>query len=254
VVAIYGIGGERLSRRNISLEYIASLLRQSWPLLLSSMAVVVYMRIDQVMIAMLANTYEVGIYSAAVRISEVWYFVPGAIVASIFPVLLAQRQSDKAGYERNLQYLYTAVVAVSLVVALVAMLGSDWAVEALFGSEFSAAAPILMVHIWAGLFVALGVTSGRWLIAEGLQRMASYRTLYGAFINVGLNYILIPRLGALGAAVATVVSYSIAAFWSDVLFQSTRRVFLMKLRAILLLDLGSLAAQLARLVGAAARN
>jgi len=90
----------------------------------------------------------------------------------------------------------------------------------------------LAIHIWAGIFVFLGVASGKWFLIEGLQKYAFYRTLFGAVVNIVLNLIMIPKFGVLGAAWATVISYAAAGLFSDVLQKKTRTIFKMKLRSL----------------------
>lgn len=188
------------------------LLKESWPLILSGLAVMIYMRIDQIMLGEMLGDNAVGIYSAAVRISEIWYFVPMAIVASVFPAIIEAKKYNEDMYLRRLQKLYDLLAILAVVVAIVMTFSSDWVVVLLFGKTYAAAGEILAVHIWAGIFVFLGVASGKWLVLEGLQKNVFYRTLIGAFVNIGLNITLIPAFGILGAAVATVVSYFFAVF------------------------------------------
>jgi O-antigen/teichoic acid export membrane protein len=111
---------------------------------------------------------------------------------------------------------------------------SNWVVELLYGVAYREAGPVLMIHIWAGVFVALGATSSSWLINENLQQFAFYRSLSGAITNVILNLILIPNYGMVGAAIATVISYMIAGFVFDLFSNKTRRMFFMKIDALFL--------------------
>jgi PST family polysaccharide transporter len=106
-------------------------------------------------------------------------------------------------------------------VSLPLSLFSGWIVSILYGAEFKEAAPVLAIHLWASIAVFLGVASSQYLLVEQLQKISFYRTLIGVICNIALNLILIPRLGATGAAIATVLSYFIATF-SVVFFKSTR--------------------------------
>ena len=69
-------------------DLATQLLRDSWPLILSGLAVMVYMRIDQIMIKEMLDNEALGNYAAAVRFSEVWYFIPTAICSSLFPAII----------------------------------------------------------------------------------------------------------------------------------------------------------------------
>lgn len=211
-----------------------AMLRNSWPLILSGIAVMLYMRIDQIMIKEMLGDREVGLYSAAVRLSEAWYFVPVIITTSLFPAIVNARKTDQELYNKRLQRLYSVMVWMAIMVALPMTFLSNWVVELLYGVAYREAGPVLMIHIWAGVFVALGVTSSSWLINENLQQIALYRTLSGATTNVILNLILIPNYGVVGAAIATVISYMIAGFVFDLFSNKTRMMFFMKIDALFL--------------------
>jgi O-antigen/teichoic acid export membrane protein len=221
-----------VSLRRFDLGTAKRLLRESWPLVISGLVVTVYMRIDQVMIKQMLGDEQVGLYSAAVRLSEGWYFVPVIITNSLFPAVVRAKEISLKLYNLRLRRLYTFVVWMAIAFALPMTFLSDWLVVTLYGEAFRAAGQVLMVHVWAGVFVALGVASGSWFISENLQRLAFYRTFLGATINIGLNLLLIPALGLLGAAVATIISQSMAAFFFDLLTRRTRMVFFMKLKTL----------------------
>jgi len=175
---------------------------------------------------------SVGVYSAAVRISEVWYFIPMVIAASVFPSIIEAKKQGEALYYQRLQKLYNLMVVLALAVAIPMTFLSELVVTLLFGNAYVQAGSVLSIHIWAGLFVFLGLASGKWFIIEGLQRYSFYRTLFGAVANIVLNLIMIPKFGVLGAASATVISYAIAGLFSDVLQKETRTIFKMKLRSL----------------------
>jgi O-antigen/teichoic acid export membrane protein len=178
------------------------------------MAVSIYMRIGQVMIKEMMDAEQVGFYAAAVRLSEAWYFIPMAITASVFPAIInAKKQSDELYYQR-LQKLYDLMVWLAVAIALPTTFLAPWVIRVLYGKAFSLAAGVLSIHIWAGVFVFLGVASGQWFIAENLQIYSFYRTLCGCIVNIILNFLLIPRYGVKGAAISTLVSYSFATYFS----------------------------------------
>jgi len=202
------------------------LLRDSWPLILSGMVIAIYMKIDQVMIMEMMDAEAVGQYAAAVRISELWYFIPMVIASSLFPAIInAKAQSEELYYAR-LQKLYDLMVWMAIAIALPMTFLSDWVVNLLYGGQYNQAGSVLMIHIWAGVFVFLGVASGKWLLSENLQIYSIINTSIGAIVNVGLNYILIPKIGISGAAWATLISYFIAAYLCLLLSKKTRINFI----------------------------
>jgi PST family polysaccharide transporter len=219
--------GNPLSWR-FSLAEGKSLLLESWPLALASVAIMIYMRIDQVMLGQIIGDQGVGIYSAAVRITEAVNLIPAAIIASVFPAIIAARKKAADAYRAHLQALYDLMVVLSLTIAVPVTLFSEGIVRVLFGTEYDASATVLAVHVWALLFTSLHAASGRWFILEGLHLLLFVRAILGALINIFLNLLLIPQWGPVGAALATLVSFSASAFWFDGLSRHTWIAFRMK--------------------------
>ena len=189
-----------------------SLIQQSWPLILTAVMISIYMKIDQVMLKS-AGSKIVGIYSAAARISESWYFIPVAIVTSVFPAIIHARKTDIERYHKRLQNLYDLLVGISLPVAILVSIYADKIIHLLYGNPYQGAGILLSIHIWSGIFVFLGSASSQFLLAEGFTLISFSRTAFGALINVVLNLWLIPIYGALGASIATLIAYASATFF-----------------------------------------
>ena len=232
LLLMFNLRGPNITQLQASIGRAKTLLKDSWPLLLSGIAVMVYMKIDQIMLGLMIGDEAVGIYSAAVRISEVWYFIPMVIVASVFPAIIEAKKRCEVIYYARLQKLYDLMSVISVLVALPMMFLSGPLINLLFGSSFVDAGTVLAIHIWAGIFVFLGVASGKWFVNENLQKLAFHRTVYGAIANVIFNLLLIPKLGVIGAAVALVISQAIASLFSDGFQKATRQLFFMKLSAM----------------------
>jgi len=201
------------------------MLKDSWPLMISGLVIAVYMRIDQVMIKEMLGNREVGLYSAAVRLSEAFYFIPVLICQSIFPAIVNARRISEEVYYLRLQKLFSFMARSSIAIAIVMTFLSGWLVTIIYGDAYSEAGLVLSVHIWGGVFVFLGVASSNWFLSENLQRYSLINTTVGAIINILLNLILIPRYGVSGAAVATVIAYAVSGYLMTVLFKATRKNF-----------------------------
>ena len=232
LLCVYALRGGKISAWRTRLKRSKTLLKDSWPLILSGLSIMVYMRIDQIMLGQMLGDESVGIYTAAVRISEVWYFFPMIITASVFPAIIEAKKTSEAKYYQRLQKLYDIMVLLALAVAIPVTFLSDWVVTLLFGNAYKQAGSVLSIHVWTGVFVFLGVSSGHWFLIENLQKLAFYRTLLAAVINIGANLILIPKCGAIGAAIGTVFSQMTAAYVFDIMSLKTRHLFWMKTRAL----------------------
>jgi O-antigen/teichoic acid export membrane protein len=208
------------------------ILKDSWPLIFSGLVIMIYMRIDQIMIKEMLGERDVGLFSAAVRLSEVWYFIPVIISTSLFPSIVnAKKISDKL-YDTRLRRLYTFMIWLAIMIALPMTFLSNWLVTHLYGEAYSEAGQILMIHIWAGVFVFMGVASSKWFISEGLQRHLTINTVAGAIMNILLNIFLIPKYGIYGAAIATVMSQALASYFMNILFKLTRLNFFRLTRSV----------------------
>lgn len=210
-----------------------SLLKESWPIAFSNIAIFVYTRIDQVMVEAYLGKTELGLYSAATRISEMWYFVPMAISTSLYPAIIRAKETDDAEYRRRMRQMTEILFVIGLAAGIGGSIFSGLAVRILFGEAYGPSAQILSVQIWAGVFVCLGVAITNWFMAEGLQRLTFYRSVAGAVANVALNFVLIPRYGAIGAAWATVASQALASFLLNAVGARSRPAFLIQLGSIM---------------------
>lgn len=207
---------------NTSVSRVKTIMHDSWPLLLSAIAVTLYMRIDMIMLEEMSSTREVGIYAAATRISEIWYFIPMTIVSSVSPSLVLLFNQNKSLYLARLRRLYFLMFWLSIAGSTLIFYFSEFITVTLFGSEFSGTSLVLSIHLWSSTAVFLGVVSSQYLLIEQLQKYSLYRTLIGVLVNVALNLMFIPTMGAEGAALATLISYFIATY-SLIIFKATHR-------------------------------
>ena len=189
-----------------------SLFKDSWPLALSGIVVMVYMKIDQVMIKNMMSEEAVGYYAAAVRLCEAWYFIPVTLCNAIFPAIVNAKNVSEEFYNNRMQKLYDILTWMAIGIAIPVTIFSGQIIYLLFGNEFSPAGPVLTIYIWAGVAVFLGVASSQYLINENLTKLSFIRTFIGMILNVVLNLIFIPLYGIIGSAVATLVSYTLIIF------------------------------------------
>lgn len=210
----------------------AALLRDSWPLLFSGLVIIVYMRIDQVMLGDMAGSGEVGIYSVAVRLAEVWMFLPMAIFWSVYPAIVEAGQTSDALMHDRLQQLYNLMVLLAYAVAVPTTLLADWLVGTLFGEVYVRAGLMLIVLVWANVFTSLDIARSAYLSSMNWTRLHFITVLLGAALNIALNLVLIPRFGGTGAAFASLAAYWLAAHGACFLFRPLRRTGVMMTRAL----------------------
>ena len=233
LIVVYRMTGYRLTDWKINVARMKTLLKDCWPLILSGIAGTIYLRIDQVMIGELAGIEEVGIYSAAVRLAEAWYFVPTIIYFSVLPSIVEAKSVNEDLFYTRLQKFYNMMALLGYLVALPVTFFSGWIVKLLFGVAYYNAGPMLAVLIWAGIFVNLGVARSSFLISMNLTKFHFFTLLFGALVNIGLNYFLIPIYGGMGAVIASCISYWVAVHGSCFLYKPLRKTGWMITRAII---------------------
>jgi len=223
----------RISAMRFNWEVGKDLLVRSIPLIVAEIMIVLYTRLDQVMLRNMVGDMELGKYSAVVRLSELWYFLGLAINVSFYPKLVKLQETggDKEFFN-GLQKLLNLLSLIAIGIALVVTFSSNLITGLLYGSKYPDIGNILAVHIWTGVFVFLGVAGGNYFLVNNLQKYFVYRTSIGLIINVALNFILIPRYGGLGAALATLVAQMFASFFSNLFIRQTRFLFFMQLKSL----------------------
>ncbi len=204
------------------------LLRDSWPLIFSGLAVMIYMRIDQVMLKQMVDSKAVGNYAAAVRLSEVWLFITVAVTQSLMPSIVKAKKISENVYLYRLISLYRLLISIALIVSTLVTLLSGGIVTVLFGSDYCLTDDILKVYVWSTVFVYMNNVSWQWFINENLQYIATYRLFIGALLNILLNYCFVSKYGSIGAAWATLLSYFFATYFGNLLFKKARVNFRMQ--------------------------
>ncbi|MFL0206170.1 flippase [Aquirufa sp. 2-AUSEE-184A6] len=204
---LMGYNGVNFLKFKVSLVRARILFKESWPLLLSSIASILNMKIDQVMLGQMVGDEVVGIFSAAIKISEIWYFTIGIVLSSVYPLLSKMHASNNPKIHNYWVNLYRWMFIISLIGAIFLVIFSKLVINLFFGQGYSESAAILKIHAWSGINVAIGSVWSYWILLEGKLKLGLFAQIIGAVLNISLNFILIPYWGAFGAAIATLISY-----------------------------------------------
>lgn len=181
-------------------------LNESWPLILASMASMLNMRIDQIFIGKMLDDVAVGNYAVAVRISEVWLMLPMVLGASIYPKIIEAKQKSNELYHKRLNQICFYMCCFVIPVAIGITLMSGTIISVLFGRQYTIAGAILAIHIWSGVPYLTTFAYGQMFYIEKLVKLSFYSSLFAPICNIVLNFLLIPRFGAVGAAATTLVT------------------------------------------------
>ena len=202
-----------------------SILKDSFPLIFAAAFASIYGRIDQVMIKNMMDATSVGLYSSAVSVSEVWYFIPTLIMAGLFPAIINAKKASEELYDKRIKKLFLLLFVISILTALITTLFSKDLVGIIFGAGFIGASSVLQIYVWSNIGGVLNSFTQQILVAENLTAIISVTTFFGMAANVILNIFWIPRYGMAGAAFASLISYLVPCF-SLLFFKRTRKILL----------------------------
>ncbi|NET58676.1 MAG: flippase [Symploca sp. SIO2E6] len=186
-----------------------SLLQESWPLIIAGVAIMIYLRIDQVMLGQMVGDEAVGIYAVTTRISSIWYFIPIGIVSSVAPSITEAKRSSETLYYSRLQKLLNLMAVLAYSIAIPMTFLAKPILVLMFGDDYASGGRVLVILVWTGMFWFLGICKSQiWIINEGRTRYNLVEKSIGAVVNILLNFWLIPIYQEMGAAIATLISYA----------------------------------------------
>lgn len=199
----------------LNIQLVKPLLKSSWPIVLSALGGILYMRVDQVMIKNMLDAEQLGLYAAATRIYAGWIIIPFILAISLLPAIVRLKSGSPEQYEKNLVRLFALVFWMSIFVATITSFFSDLIIQLTFGVAYAGAGNTLAIVMWTAAFTALGSVTARYLTVENMEKKIAFRTAVALVINVTLNIILIPIYGIEGAAIATLVCIVTANYFVD---------------------------------------
>ena len=231
---VYRLAGYSFKVWKANFALAIEFLQQSWPNILTGFSVTVYMRIDQIMLGKMIGNAAVGHYAVGVRLAEIWYFIPIAIVSSIAPKIFQSKQESQELYDDRIQKALNLLVITLYTISIGMTCFSKQIITILYGSNYTSSSTVLAIYIWSGVFVSLGLIRNTWVTTEGLFRFGSVTTFIGAVLNISLNLVLIPRYGSVGAALATVISYGFSDYLILLLYPPSQKLGWMMTKALAL--------------------
>lgn len=209
------------------------LLRESWPEMAAQLALVLLYRIDTIMVRMLRGDEAAGIYGAAVRVSEVLYFVPVALAGVALSQLIALQKRDRRLYEKRCADYFGVSLLIAVGGAGLLYLFASPVVALLWGGQFAGSTEILMIHAWAFIPYCLGIARTQFLALESKLWANLPGVMLALVLNVVLNWLWIPQWSGAGAAWATLVSYTAAWVLTSFVLPALWPVARLKGRALL---------------------
>ena len=204
LIIIYDKLGEQ--KLSFSLSLGKQMLARSRYYIVSSMMVTIFAQSDKIMIKMMVGNAENGYYATAVTCAGMIGFVFVAILDSLRPIIFENKRNDQKKFERNMSLLYSIIIYMGLAQSVFLTIFAEPIIRIMYGEAYLAAVPLLQIITWYSAFSYMGSVRNIWMLAEEKQKYLWIINLSGALLNVVGNFILIPLIGAAGAAIASVVT------------------------------------------------
>ena len=194
---------------------IPRLFKEAWPFALTGLLGVIMTNTDSVMLGWYMDASAVGLYGAALRVIQVFYFMPVVLGSSTFPVFSSFSESDPARFRAAFETVVTAAFVISMPLALGGILLSRGIIELVFGNAYLGAVLPFQILVLTAItnFPSSFLING--IFAYRRQHLFAFALGIGAIGNVILNVLLIPRFGIAGSAFATLLAQflSYGAMW-----------------------------------------
>lgn len=199
------------NRWKATVSQAKTLLHQCWPLLASGLMITTYLRIDQIMIREMLGEHELGIYAAALPISQLWSVLPSALLTTLWPFVAQKKNQGEKAYQDVMVNIFRLFAIMALLGAALTALASPWIIKLLYGPQYQSAALILSIHVFVNLFVFQNLAQNLWVINNNAQKVALLSTFLAAITSIIANFILINRFGIMGAAFSILLTECVSA-------------------------------------------
>ncbi|MGP9688736.1 flippase [Psychrobacter sp. AOP22-C1-C5] len=199
------------------------LLRDSWPLLIGGLCFVTFSNIDIIMLKQFTSEKQVGLYSAAYRLTNLWYFLPGLLLSSLAPALINVK-NDPINYDSRLGLVTSFLFWIAFTIALLTTIFSKYIVSLTYGIQYKGAANIIVILIWVNVFIYLNSSWNYSKIIQGKEYSILYFHSLTAILNIIFNIILIPKYGAYGASVSIIIALLITMLLFSTFDLSMRKI------------------------------
>lgn len=215
----------------IDKKYILSILKRSFPYVISGFAIMSYMKFDQIYIVDLISSDALGRYVAATKLSEIWYFI-GMALASSFSPMLSQAKHDKHKFNMIYEkYLKIAIILSLILVAMIQIFANE-IMGIVYTHKYDDVVDVLRIVSINIPLVFVGIAGNIWLVNKESTVLFMYQSLSGLIANVILNMLLVQPFGLYGAAVASVLTQFICVFAINLLFEKSRELTRIQVKSL----------------------
>lgn len=182
-----------------SLGHARNLLKLCWPFMFSGLMVTIFMRIDQIMLKEMLGEKELGIFVAAITLSNLWTVIPGILVTSLAPFVARKMVEGEEPYREAMATIFRFFTLISLSGAIVTSVAAPEIISVLYGAQYQSSAIVLRIHVFTNVFVFIGIAQHLWMVNKNANFVTMFSTFLSAVVGITANALLIRQFGILGA-------------------------------------------------------
>ena len=179
---------------------------RSTPLAIGAIFSALYFRLDIIMLKLMKTDQIVGYYSAAYKLIEAFTIIPSAIIMVLFPSLVEYHHADMTLFKEKMRESLVFFFITGLILAIFLSVFSEKIILLIFGNAFSPSILALQILSWALFFMFINYLFSHSLISSGREKTNTFYLVFITVVNIGLNFLLIPRYEHIGAGYATLIS------------------------------------------------
>ncbi|MEX5731131.1 MULTISPECIES: flippase [Providencia] len=209
------------------------LLKESWPFIISGLSIILYMRVDQLMIKNYLGDKELGIYAAVLPLAVIWQFIPMTLSVSVAPLVAQSKAKGDDSFYKTLKQIFRIFAMLGWLVCIPIAILSHFIVQVLYGDAYITGAPVLTIIVFTNIFINMGVAQSLWIVNERKSKLSLYKTIIGAVVCIVSNIILIPLYGIIGAAISAVLAQFFSAVFANIFL--SRKILILQIKSLLLL-------------------
>ena len=235
VILMYKYKKYTVSGWHIDISYIKYILKSAVPLFAAVLFYTFYQKVTVIIISSMYSDYASGIYSAAARLTEIWYLVPAVLMSAFYPAVVKAKQISEEEYNKRIKTLFYVTTIPFILMAFFAALLSPFIIKILYGEKYIQSSIVLALTIWSVPFISFYVISSKCFILENKVKHLLLRSALSFILIIILNYVLGSIYYLEGFSLALLISSFISFFLADLFFKDTRELFFIKLLSIFLL-------------------
>jgi O-antigen/teichoic acid export membrane protein len=216
----------------IEKKLIYKIIKSSFPLAIAGAAAMIYSRTDQIMIGSMLSLEQVGIYSISSQMMAVVIIAIIPIQISVYPKMVELYKLNKNFYYKKYQVISSFSIWLYFFGAFFSLILAPWFFNYFLSPSYEKSLDVFFIHLIGAFFMYNSIFRSSHFTIIGNTKVLMISQIIAIFINILLNYLLIPKLGISGAAIATVATLFISLNLSNIFFKDGRKVFFIQIKAL----------------------